>query len=80
MNLYEKVFKSEYLPSIIEKGKNDKQIEQCLTNHKNKFYETIYDPFNKDFLQTIKKAKRKGIKKFHEKPGGIYVKMFKFVM
>ncbi len=76
MEIYERVYQSEYLPTLDKKKKNDKAIEESLAKHQEKFNDIIFKISNKDFLKTIKMARRHGIKRFMEKPGGIFVIMF----
>ena len=76
MEIYERVYQSEYLPTLDMKKKNDEAIEESLAKHQEKFNDIIFKISNKDFLKTIKMARRHGIKRFMEKPGGIFVIMF----
>ena len=76
MEIYERVYQSEYLPTLDKKKKNDEAIEESLAKHQEKFNDDCFLISNKDFLKTIKMARRRGIKRFMEKPGGIFVIMF----
>ena len=80
MDIYKKLYQSEYLAHLYVRKENDTALEESLVKHQETFTDEIFALSNKDFYKTIKLARRHGIARYHDKPGGIFKVMFKQIM